>query len=48
MKDRFDIDEFLELKRRWEAFRVQEGACNSREPIQIQGGEAEPRGVCLQ
>ncbi len=25
MKDRFDIDEFLELKRRWEAFRFTHG-----------------------
>jgi len=43
MKDRFDIDEFLELKRRWEAFRFTHG----RKPKYIRTKDGEEIPQCI-
>lgn len=43
MKDRFDIDEFLELKRRWEAF----GFTHGRKPKYIRTKDGEEIPQCI-
>jgi len=43
MKDRFDIDDFLELKRRWEAFRFTHG----RKPKYIRTKDGEEIPQCI-
>lgn len=43
MKDRLDIDEFLELKRRWEAFRFTHG----RKPKYIRTKDGEEIPQCI-
>lgn len=43
MKDRFDIDEFLELKRRWEAFRF----THARKPKYIRTKDGEEIPQCI-